>query len=43
MIIWVIGVLRRTIVGEVCFDNMCRSHLQSQVIVLSQLKIQKPS
>ena len=29
-----IGVLRRTVVSVCCFDNLCGSHLQSQVIVL---------
>ena len=32
--IWVIGVLRRTAVGDWRFDNLCGSHLQRQVIVL---------
>ena len=31
MIIWVTGFLRRTLVGDWCFDNLCGSHLQSQV------------
>ena len=30
MVIWVIGVLRRTVVGDWRFDNLSRSHLQSQ-------------
>ena len=30
-IIWVIGVLRRTVVSDWRFDNLCRSHLQTQV------------
>jgi len=30
-IIWVIGVLRRTVVSDWRFDNLCGSHLQSQV------------
>ena len=30
MIIWVIGVLGRTVVGDWRFDNLCGSHLQSQ-------------
>ena len=30
-IIWVIGVLRRTVVGDWRFDNLCGSHLQSQL------------
>lgn len=29
MVIWVIGVLRRTVVGDWRFDNLSRSHLQS--------------
>ena len=28
-IIWVIGVLRRTLVSDWCFDNRCGSHRQS--------------
>ena len=31
--IWVIGVLRRTVVCDWSFDNLCGSHLQSQVVV----------
>ena len=31
--IWVIGVLRRTVVCDWSFDNLCGSHLQSQVRV----------
>ena len=31
-IIWVIGVLRQTVVREWRFDNLCGSHLQSQVM-----------
>ena len=30
-IIWVIGVLRRTVVSDLRFENLCGSHLQSQV------------
>ena len=30
-IIWVTGVLRRNVVGDWCFDNLCQSHLHSQV------------
>jgi len=43
-IIWVIGVLRRTVVGDWHFDNPYGSHLQGhlQSQSLSQLKIQKP-
>ena len=37
-IIWVIGVLRRTVVCDWRFDNPCWSHLQSQVIVLVSWK-----
>ena len=33
-IIWVTGVLRRTVVSDWRFDNLCGSHLQSQVVVL---------
>ena len=33
-IIWVIGFLRRTVVSNWRFDNLCGSHLQSQVVVL---------
>ena len=42
-IIWVIGVLRRTVVSDGCFDNLCGSHLQSQVIALVSWKIKNPS
>ena len=38
-IIWVIGVLRRTDVSDWRFDNLCRSHLQSQVVVLVSWKL----
>ena len=38
MIIWVIGVLRRTVVCDWRFDNLCGCHLQSQVIVLVSWK-----
>ena len=31
-VIWVIGVLRRTVVIDWRFDNLCGSHLQSQVV-----------
>ena len=31
MIIWVTEVLRRTVVGEWCFDRLCGNHLKSQV------------
>ena len=37
-IIWVIRVLRRTVVGDWLFDNLCGSHLQSQVILLVSWK-----
>ena len=33
-IIWLIGVLRRAVVSDWRFDNLCGSHLQSQVAVL---------
>ena len=35
-IIWVIGVLRRTVVSDRRFDNLCGSHLQSQVVSIDQ-------
>ena len=35
MIIWVNGVLRRTVFGDWRFDNLCGSHLQSLVIDFS--------
>ena len=41
-IMWVIGVQRRTVVCDWCFDNLCRSHLQSQVIVLVSWKFKNP-
>ena len=34
-IIWVIGVLRRTVVSDWRFDNLCGSHLQSQDSLLT--------
>ena len=34
-IIWVTGVLRRTVVSDWCFDNLCRSHLQNQILLTS--------
>ena len=37
-IIWVIGVLRKTVVSDWHFDNLCGSHLQSQVVVLVSWK-----
>ena len=40
-IIWVIGVLRRTVVSDWSFDNLCGSHLQSQVVVLVSWKLKK--
>ena len=33
-IIWAIGILRRSVVCVWRFDNLCRSHHESQVIVL---------
>ena len=41
-IICVSGVLRRTVVGNWCFNNLCGSHLQSQVIVLVSWKFTNP-
>ena len=41
-IIWVIGVLRRTVVSDWRFDNLCGSHLQSQVVVLVSWKFKNP-
>ena len=41
-IIWVIGVLRRTVVSDWRFDNLCGSHLQSQVGVLVSWKFKNP-
>ena len=41
-IIWVIGVLRRTVVIDWRFDNLCGSHLQSQVVVLVSWKFKNP-
>ena len=41
-IIWVIGVLRRTVVCNLHFNNPCWSHLQSQVIVLVSWKFKHP-
>ena len=38
-IIWVIGVLRRTVVIDWRCDNLCGSHLQSQVVVLVSWKL----
>ena len=42
-IIWVIGVLRRAVVGDLCFDNLCGSHLSESSDTYSQLKIKTPS
>ena len=36
MIIWLTGVLTRTVVGNGSFDNLCGSHLQSQVKMASE-------
>ena len=41
-IIWVIGVLRRTVVINWRFDNLCESHLQSRVVVLVSWKFKNP-
>ena len=42
-IIWVIGVLRRTVVSDWRFNNLCGSHLQSQVVVLVSWKFKNPA
>ena len=39
MIIWVIGVLRRRVVADWGFDNLCGSHLQSQVVLVVSWKL----
>ena len=41
-IIWVIGVLRRTVVIDWRFDSLCGSHLKSQVLVLVSWKFKNP-
>ena len=41
-IIWVTGVLRRTVFSDWRFDNLCGSHLQSQVVVLFSWKFKNP-
>ena len=41
-IIWVVGVLRKTVVSDWRFDNLCGSHLQSQVVVLVSWKFKNP-
>ena len=41
-IIGVIGVLTRTVVSDWRFDNLCGSHLQSQVVVLVSGKFKNP-
>ena len=41
-IIWVIGVLRSTVVSDWCFDILCGSHLLSQVVVLVSWKFKNP-
>ena len=41
-IIWMIGVLRRTVVIDWRFDNLCESHLQSQVVMLVSWKFKNP-
>ena len=38
MNIWVTRALKRTVAGDWRFDNLCGSHLQSQVFVFNQLK-----
>ena len=42
-IVLVIGVLRRTVVSDCCFDNLCGSHLQSQVLSLYVLTLKMAS
>ena len=32
MIVWVTGILRRTVVDDWCFDNLCGSHLRSYLL-----------
>ena len=39
MIVWVMGVLRRTVVGDWCFNNLCGSHLQSHLSPVTQMII----
>ena len=39
---WVIGVLRKTVVCDWRFDNLCGSNLHSQVIVLVSWKFKNP-
>ena len=41
-IIWLIGVLRRTVVSDWIFDNLCGSYLQSQMVLLVSWKFQNP-
>ena len=41
-IIWVIWVLRKTVVCDWRFDKLCGSHLQSKLIVLVSWKIKNP-
>ena len=41
-ITWVTGFLRRNVIGNWRFEKLCESHLHSQVITFSQLKIGKP-
>ena len=41
-IIWVAGALRGTVVGDRRFDNLCGSHLQSQVIASVCWKFKNP-
>ena len=41
-IIWVIGVLRGTVVCNWRFVNLCGSHLQSQVIVIFSWNFKNP-
>ena len=39
MIIWVTGVLRKAVVGDWCFNNLCGNHLQSQVKMWPSCKL----
>ena len=40
--VWVIGILRRTVVSDWRFDNLCGGYLQSQVVVLVSWKFNNP-
>ena len=41
VIVWVSVVLKRTVVGDWRFDNLCGSHLQSQVKCVSQSMVRQ--